>query len=100
MLQEIPFIDENIGAVVIFRINLLFILIKIVTFAPLMIALGKSKQLVIREITSLVLNVLYWLNCLERLGVSLPTMAVTYVYSVPANLSIMLDECYVIFFKR
>lgn len=88
--------EEYVEAVSIFQLYLLYIPIRIVTYGPLMIALGKSKALLAREVMSLLINALLsWnlVSCFGACGATLSTLIATYFFSVPANLHIISKEC-------
>lgn len=96
------FTASYIDAVPIFQCYLLYIPVRLVTYGPIMIALGKSKELLKREIISLILNAtmsVVMVRLLGGIGACLSTILVTYVYSLPANIIIISRECNVKWYR-
>lgn len=96
------FTDEFIEAIPIFQCYLLYIPIRLVTYGPFMVALGKSKLLLKREIVTLILNAImsiFMVKILGGIGASISTIFVTYAYSVPVNIHIISKECNVKWYR-
>lgn len=72
-----------------FMIYLLLVPIRIVVFGSALIAMGKSKMILVRSLVELALNILVSILMFHLLGiwgVAIATVVVTYLWSVPFNL--------------
>ncbi|HPY63466.1 MAG TPA: oligosaccharide flippase family protein [Bacillota bacterium] len=79
-------------AIPVFQVYLLYLPIRTVVFGPLLIALGKSKFILIRSIIGLCLNALLsilavWL--LGAVGAAIATIFVIYLFDIPSNLYVI-----------
>lgn len=84
--------DAYAEAIPVFQIYLLFVPIRTVVFGPLLIALGKSKYILVRSIISLCLDALLSIlgvYVLGAAGAALATIFVIYLFNVPSNLYVI-----------
>lgn len=86
------FTEDYLGAVPIFCLYLLYLPVRCVIYGPLFVALGKSKIIMKREFTALMLNAvlsLVAIHVLGMIGAVVSTLMVTYLYSVPYNIYLL-----------
>ncbi|NLL35522.1 MAG: oligosaccharide flippase family protein [Clostridiales bacterium] len=79
-------------AIPIFQIYLLYLPIRTVVYGPLLIALGKSKYILVRSIIGLCLNALLSILAVYLLGAAgaaLATILVLYLFNLPSNLYVI-----------
>ncbi len=85
-----------IEAVPFFIVYLLYIPVHTVMYGPMMVALGKSKVILIRDSIAFVINAVLSVVLVLKIGAigaSLATIVVTYVYSVPLDLVLIAKWC-------
>lgn len=97
----VPFIrflytSEFDGAVPVFMLYLLYLPVRCVLYGPLFVALGKSKIMLLREISSLILNAVLSVILVKKqgaIGATIATLIITYFYSVPVNFYLISKWC-------
>lgn len=89
------FTDSMLSAVPVFRVYLLILPIRTVMYGPLLIALGKSKQVMYKTLVGLLSNLLlsvilvWWIG---SIGATVATVITLYAVNVPINLVIICRQ--------
>lgn len=92
---EFMYTESMLAAVPVFRVYLLMLPVRTVMYGPLMIAMGKSKQVLYRTIAGLIANLILsillvlWIG---TIGATIATVITLYLVSVPYNLAVISKE--------
>lgn len=93
---EFMYTKTMLPAVPVFRVYLLMLPIRTVMYGPLLIAMGKSKQVLYRTIAGLVANLVLSILLVMQIGTigaTVATVLTLYTVAVPINLLIIGKEC-------
>ena len=99
-VSAMPFIgflytDRYIGAIDVFRVYLLYLPVRTVFYGPIMIALGRSKQILIRSIIEIIANAILsiiFIKLFSSVGASIATIVSVYFVSIPINLAVISKD--------
>lgn len=87
--------DKYKAAADIFRIYLLYLPLRTVFYGPMLIAMGKSKQILFRSLIELIANVILsviLVNLIGAIGAAVATIIVIYGVSLPINLVLITNK--------
>lgn len=92
---ELMYTETMLPAVPIFRVYLLMLPIRTVMYGPLLIAMGKSKQVLYKTLVGLIVNLIlsvalvYWIG---TIGATISTVGTTFLVNLPINFYIISKE--------